>query len=84
MAYGRKTGGGSRLGKPNKNTADLKEMILKALDKAGGVEYLQKRAIDTPGPFLALVGKVLPMTLVGDKTQPLQIVITRYADRAAE
>ena len=43
-------------------------MILGALDRAGGMEYLAARAIDTPGPFLALVGKVLPMTVQGNLT----------------
>lgn len=48
-------------------------MILGALDKAGGVAYLTERAKDTPGPFLALVGKVLPLTLAGDKDAPLLV-----------
>lgn len=51
---------------PNKNTADLRDMILRALDLVGGCDYLAARAIDTPGPFLALVGKVLPTQLMGD------------------
>jgi len=39
----------------------LKDMVLQALDKAGGVTYLAKCAEDTPGLFLTLVGKVMPM-----------------------
>jgi hypothetical protein len=60
-------------GTVNKNTKELKEMILAALDQSGGVEYLVSRANDprTSGAFLSLVGKVLPMTVVGDKDQPL-------------
>jgi hypothetical protein len=59
--------GGSRKGKPNKATKELKEMILQALDGAGGVSYLQERARDprTASAFLTLVGKVLPMTIAG-------------------
>lgn len=59
--------GGSRKGKPNKATAQLKDMILGALDQAGGVEYLTKRANDpkTASAFLTLIGKVLPMQVVG-------------------
>ena len=59
--------GGSRKGKPNKHTAELKDMILGALDKAGGVEYLTERAQDprTASAFLTLVGKTLPMTVKG-------------------
>lgn len=52
---------------PNKATKELKEMILSALDGAGGVEYLVERANDprTASAFIALVGKVLPMTVQG-------------------
>lgn len=57
--------GGSRKGIPNKTTAQLKDMILQALDGAGGVEYLQRQADEKPAAFLALVGKVLPMTVQG-------------------
>ena len=59
-----KTGGRQR-GTPNKVTAELKDMILQALDNAGGVEHLQKQANDNLAAFLTLVGKVLPMTVNG-------------------
>lgn len=56
-----KTGGGSRKGVPNKVTKDLKDMILGALNRAGGEDYLLTQAnADNPTPFLALVGKCLP------------------------
>jgi hypothetical protein len=45
---------------------DLREMILGALEDAGGRRYLAQRAIDTPGPFLALLGKILPTKVEGD------------------
>lgn len=59
---------GSRKGVPNKNTAQLKEMILTALDGAGGAEYLEARANDprTASAFLSLIGKVLPMTIANE------------------
>lgn len=65
--------GGSRKGKPNKNTQELKNMILEALDESGGVEYLVRKANDprTAAAFLSLIGKVLPMTIAGDKDTPL-------------
>lgn len=56
---------GSRKGVPNKATAELKDMILKALDSAGGVEYLAKQAEASPSAFMALVGRVLPLTVKG-------------------
>lgn len=60
-------GKGRKKGVPNKATKELKEMILKALDGAGGVDYLEARARDpkTASAFLTLVGKVLPMTVQG-------------------
>ena len=48
-------------GVPNKVTGELKDMILQALDGAGGITYLQARALDNPSAFLTLVGKVLPL-----------------------
>lgn len=63
--------GGRQKGTPNKVTGQLKEMILEALDKAGGVEYLLGQAHDNPTAFLTLVGKVLPMTVSGDPDNPV-------------
>lgn len=64
---GQKSGPGRPKGTKNKTTVQLKEMILKALDGAGGVEYLERRANDprTASAFLTLVGKVLPMQVSG-------------------
>ena len=55
--------GGSRKGKPNKATKALKDMILGALDRAGGESYLLEQARNNPAAFLTLIGKVLPQTL---------------------
>lgn len=60
MANGVKTGGRQK-GTPNKMTAQLREMILNALDASGGEAYLQSVAASHPPAFLALLGKVLPM-----------------------
>lgn len=56
-------GKGRKKGVPNKVPKELKQMILGALDAAGGQDYLQKQAETNPGPFLALIGKVLPSTI---------------------
>jgi len=78
MAIGKKTGG-RRKGTPNKITAVLKDAILKAADLAGGergtVGYLTTQATANPGPFMALLGKVLPMQIAGDEENPLPIKI---------
>lgn len=76
---------GRKRGVPNKTTSELKDMILQALSNAGGVEYLQARAKDTPTAFLSLVGRVLPLQVQGDKDQPLipgtiQIVFSQQPD----
>ena len=48
-------------------------MILAALNKAGGEEYLVKQAEESPGAFLALVGKVLPLQVTGDNGGAIKI-----------
>lgn len=64
------TGKGRPKGSLNKVNATLREAILKAAEKAGGkggtIAYLTQQAIENPGPFLALLGKVLPMVGPGD------------------
>jgi hypothetical protein len=47
------------MSQPTKTPA-LKDMVLEALDEAGGVRYLVERANETPAAFLTLVGKVMP------------------------
>ena len=65
-------------GAGDKKTAQLKDMILQALDKSGGVYYLQARAEDpkTAAAFLSLIGKVLPLTIAGDGDNPLKMITT--------
>jgi hypothetical protein len=68
-----KTGGGSRLGKPNKNTGAIKDMILEALSQSGGVEYLKKQAKENPGPFMQLLGKIMPTQITGANNGPVVV-----------
>ena len=70
MATGKKTGGRQK-GTPNKLTADVKAMILGALETVGGQEDLARQAEDNPGPFMTLVGKVLPTQVTGDPDNPV-------------
>ena len=70
--------GGRQKGSVNKLTADVKAMVLEALDTAGGVDYLVAQSRDNPNAFMTLVGKVLPLTLAGDKDNPVNVsTITR-------
>lgn len=84
---GQKSGPGRPPGSPNKATAQLKDMILQALETSGGVEYLVERANDpkTATAFLSLIGKVLPMQIAGDPDNPIGIsVIERVIVKAAK
>jgi hypothetical protein len=67
--------GGRQKGTPNKLTAQLKDAILEAATLAGNedglVGYLKTQASANPGPFMALLGKVLPMQISGDEDNPL-------------
>jgi hypothetical protein len=65
-------------GSLNKTTALLKDAILKAAEDAGEGDmaaYLTKQAKDNPGPFMALLGKVLPMQVTGDPDNPVAVTV---------
>lgn len=72
-------GPGRPKGSVNKTTALLKDAILKAADLAGGEQgltgYLQVQAVENPGPFMSLLGKVLPMQVAGEGGGPVKMVI---------
>jgi len=55
-----KKSGGRQKGAMNKNTAEIRDLILKALDKAGNDEYLYQQSIENPVAFMGLIGKILP------------------------
>lgn len=71
-------GKGRPKGSLNKTTALLKDAILVAAEKAGGKEglvgYLQTQATANPGPFMSLLGKVLPTQIAGDPDNPVGVV----------
>lgn len=69
-------GMGRKKGVPNKTTGALKEMILAALDGAGGVKYLMEQAKEKPAAFLTLVGKVLPLQVTGEGGGPVHLHLT--------
>jgi hypothetical protein len=67
---------GRKKGTPNKTTALLKDAILKAATDAGNgdlAKYLQVQATANPGPFMALLGKVLPMQISGEGGGAVQV-----------
>lgn len=81
-------GMGRKKGSVNKTTALLKDAILQAASNAGGsgglVAYLTQQAADNPGPFMSLLGKVLPMQVQGDPDAPLVAVIERRIVKAGD
>jgi hypothetical protein len=72
-----KAGPGRPKGLPNKQTAAIKDMIIGALDRAGGVDYLVEQSEKNPTAFMGLVGKVLPMQLAGADGGELKIIINK-------
>lgn len=72
-----KGGPGRPPGVVNKQTGEIKEMILTALSTVGGAEYLAKQAEENPVAFMGLVGKVLPLQIKGDASEPFRIIIQR-------
>lgn len=61
MAHGgKRQGAGRKAGVPNKLNADIKDMIMGALQDAGGQAYLAKQAEDNPAAFMGLIGRVIP------------------------
>jgi hypothetical protein len=78
-----KPGPGRPKGVPNKNTSILKDALLQAAEAAheeGMVGYLTRQANENPGPFMALLGKVLPLQLQGDEAAPLVLRVTIGGD----
>lgn len=72
---GKRDGAGRPVGAVAPATALLRDAILKAGEAAGGkaglTGYLKAQAIANPGPFMSLLGKVLPMQIAGDPNAPL-------------
>ena len=73
-----KTGGrvkGSKNLAPGPKSPELREMVLRALDRAGGETYLLSVARDDSRAFLALIGRLLPTKLEGEVKVPTTIQI---------
>lgn len=86
---GRKPGtpktGGRKKGTPNKLTGDVKAMVIQALARKGGVEYLVEQADANPTAFLTLVGKIIPHQVSGENGGPVSIEhVIRWAGSNAD
>jgi hypothetical protein len=65
-------GKGRAKGSKNKINRDVGEAVLRALDKAGGDEYLLQLAKNEPRTFGALLGKLMPTQLTGAGGGPIK------------
>lgn len=69
-------GKGGRRGVQNRITCELREIVLAALKKAGGIDYLATQAEAGPTAFLILLGKLLPLeTRLSPPDEPRNVVI---------
>ena len=73
-------GKGRPKGVPNKLNASVKEAIVEAFNRAGGVDYLIQVAKDDPKTFCALIGKVIPLEVTGSEGGALQVQLINYKD----
>ena len=76
---GRRNGAGRPKGRVAQETADIKAMVVGALQDVGGREWLAARAQDQPVAFMSLVGRVLPHQLTGENGAPIAVDF-RWAD----
>lgn len=67
-----KRGPGRPKGSPNKVGADIKALVIGALEKAGGMDYLLAQSKANPVAFMGLVGKVLPLQVTGVDGGPIE------------
>ena len=72
---GAREGAGRPKGSLDKGNAVLREMILEALEGAGGVAYLIDKAESHPQAFMGLIGKVLPLQVTGEEGKDIQISV---------
>lgn len=70
----KRPGQGRPKGVTNKVTANVKDCILQAFHKAGGVDYLVEQSQKNPVAFMSLVGKVVPTEIVADVVQTQYVV----------
>jgi hypothetical protein len=66
--------GGRPRGSRNKSTVELREAVLRALDAAGGVEYLTSLAKAQPEQFTKLLLRLLPQEAASDDGSVVRLV----------
>jgi hypothetical protein len=79
-----RAGMGRPKGSANKVQADVKAMILGALEQAGGQQYLAEQAEANPAAFMSLVGKVLPKDVRAEVSGAIELVLAEKLKQARE
>ena len=69
---GHKKYGGRAKGSGNKDTKDLRAMILEALKRLGDDKWIEEQAKADPKTFISLLAKVLPMQVTGEGGGPIE------------
>jgi len=70
-----KPGPGRPKGSVNKLTKDIKEAVIAAFDKAGGIEYLVTQSRENPQAFMSLIGRIIPTQLNGKLDGKLKVIV---------
>jgi hypothetical protein len=63
---GTRPGAGRPKGSQNKTTVKIKEAVLEAFEKKGGVKYLMRLADEDPKTFTILLAKILPQEMIAE------------------
>ena len=79
-AVKRQPPGGSRKGRPNKITSDLKEMVFGALENGGGQKFLEQQMKENPTAFMTLLGKFVPKDLNVTADSTINIILNKPVD----
>jgi hypothetical protein len=70
---GQTRGPGRPKGALNNINADVRAMILDALNRVGGERYLARQAEKNPVAFMSLVGRILPTTVSNADGSPIAL-----------
>lgn len=76
--------GGRVKGQPNKITVQMREVIMEAFDKLGGVDYLVKVGQQDPRVFCTLLGKLIPARLDVETTVKWDAIIQEALDSRSQ
>ena len=74
--------GGRKAGTANKTTIALKDAIVAAFHKTGGVDYLVWLSKEHPSAYATLLGRVLPTQLDGTLAAQIEVGVSQEERRA--